>query len=146
MELPRPLQPLLRRWPLWLGLLWTGYFLWTAYRNSARERIGALVDPPYVSPDMVEHFRRLYDWQTPLMLAATPLCSFVAWKVTQLIIQRGGSNAPLDPAHREKTPCLLHLLHSVVLFGRLLVLCQLQPCSLLRLLRRLILLQSGARV
>lgn len=97
MELPRLLQPLLRRWPLWLGLLWTGYFLWTAYRRSARERISAMVDPPYVSPDRVEHFRHLYDWQTPLMLAAIPLCLFLAWKVTQLIIQRGGSNAAPRP-------------------------------------------------
>ncbi len=75
-----PARPrLLRLASLLLGLGWSGWFLWAAFGRWRFERVCSMACGPFVPAEQADYYRRAFDWQTPLTLAALPLAALVVW-------------------------------------------------------------------
>lgn len=62
-----------------LSLGWSGWFLWAAFGRWRFEVFCSFVCGPFVPVELAEQYRRAFDWQTPLMLAALPLAALGFW-------------------------------------------------------------------
>jgi hypothetical protein len=81
MHLPRFLRLLL----ILLALCWSGWFLVGAFQRWRYESISAMIAPVYIPKELMKHYRRTQDWQTPLMLACLPLL----FPLTQWLLRLG---------------------------------------------------------
>lgn len=61
-----------------LSLGWSGWFLWAAFGRWRFEVFCSFVCGPFVPASLAEQYRRAFDWQTPLLLAAAPLAALAA--------------------------------------------------------------------
>lgn len=69
MHVPRFLRLLL----VLLALCWSGWFLAGAFQRWRYESVFAMIAPVYIPIELMAHYRRTMDWQTPLLLASLPL-------------------------------------------------------------------------
>lgn len=62
------------------ALAWSGWWLALAFQRWRYESLCAFICSPFIPPDMVDYYRRAFDWQTPLVWAALPLLMLpVVW-------------------------------------------------------------------
>lgn len=74
-----PARPRVALASLLLGLGWSGWFLWSAFGRWRHESICAMNCGPFAPAELADYYRRAFDWQSPLMLAALPLAALGLW-------------------------------------------------------------------
>lgn len=82
-------------------LLWSGWFLNIAQARWRHERICAMVCGPFIPVELVEQYRRAFDWRTPLAIAAVPLVVWILWAIWRKLRPRQRAlGAPGDTPRR----------------------------------------------
>lgn len=76
------------------ALSWSGWFLWSAFGRWRFERVCSMACGPFVAAEQADYYRRAFDWQTPLMVAALPFAALAAWHIAgavrrRMVSQRG---------------------------------------------------------
>lgn len=61
------------------ALAWSGWFLVAAFRRWQFEVFCSMTCGPFVPVELVAEFRRAGDWQSPLLVALTPLALVGCW-------------------------------------------------------------------
>jgi hypothetical protein len=49
---------------------WSGWFLWSAFGRWSFERVCKMACGPVFPAEQADYYRRAFDWQTPLIMAA----------------------------------------------------------------------------
>ncbi len=71
-----------RRFLVGLAIIaWSGWFLAAALQRWRFERVCSMVCGPFVPVELVEHYRRAFDWQTPLLAASLPLAALIGYRI-----------------------------------------------------------------
>lgn len=73
------------------GVAWSAWFLVSAFQRWRHERICSMVCGPFVPVELAEHYRRAFDWQTPLLVALVPLAVLGCWMAFRLLLARPGA-------------------------------------------------------
>lgn len=73
-----------------LVLAWSGGFAWQALGRWSYARWCAKTCGPFVPVELADDFRRAFDWQSPLLLAALPLAALAAWWLARVVTHRRG--------------------------------------------------------
>ena len=73
------------------ALAWSVWFLASALQRWRYESVCAMACPAFVPVELADHYRRAFDWQTPLMLAALPFAALVAWRIAGALRRRVAS-------------------------------------------------------
>lgn len=72
---------------------WSGWFLWSAFGRWRHESICAMVCGPFVPVELADHYRRAFDWQTPLALAGAPLLALALWALAAAVTRKTATRA-----------------------------------------------------
>ena len=70
------------------AVTWSAWFLWQAFRRWRFEHFCAMACGPFVPVELADHYRRAFDWQSPLLLAALPLAALAAYWALRAVLKR----------------------------------------------------------
>ena len=70
------------------ALAWSAWFLISAFQRWRFEHVCAMVCGPFVPVELAEHYRRAFDWQSPLLMALAPLALLGCWMAFRLLPTR----------------------------------------------------------